>query len=223
VRARPMTEAEWEGCTDPMLMRDFLRGRDSERKVRLFACACARDLLAFNPDACPHEHRGGKGALESAILRAEDAADGQGPPLPPYSIATIWVEHPSAKRAGYVVFGADPDIGLLLRDPADAVKDFLVDPGLWLRDIFGPLSFRQVRIDPAWLAWNGGAVAKLAEAAYAERSLPQGTLDAGRLAVLADALEEAGCCEPEILGHCRQQGRQHVRGCWVVDLLLGKG
>jgi hypothetical protein len=91
-----------------------------------------------------------------------------------------------------------------------------------LRDIFGPLPFRQVRIDPAWLAWNGGAVRKLAEAAYAERSLPAGTLEPSRLAVLADALEEAGCSEPEILGHCRQQEGVHVQGCWVVDLLLGK-
>jgi hypothetical protein len=40
--------------------------------------------------------------------------------------------------------------------------------------------------------------------------------------VLADALEEASCTEADILGHCRQQGAVHVRGCWVVDLLLGK-
>jgi hypothetical protein len=91
-----------------------------------------------------------------------------------------------------------------------------------LRDIFGPLLFRPVPIDPAWLAWNGGAVRKLAEAAYAERSLPAGTLECHRLAVLADALEEAGCTEPEILEHCRQQGSLHVRGCWVIDMLLGK-
>jgi hypothetical protein len=91
-----------------------------------------------------------------------------------------------------------------------------------LRDIFGPLPFRQVRIDPAWLTWNGGAVRKLAEAAYEQRSLPDGTLESHRLAVLADALEEAGCTEPDVLGHCRQQEKQHVRGCWVVDLLLGR-
>jgi hypothetical protein len=133
------------------------------------------------------------------------------------------VELPDASEAAYVVFGADPDVGILLRDPAEAAKDFLVEPGLWLRNIFGPLLFRKVRIDSGWLAWNGGAVRKLAEAAYAERSLPAGTLDAGRLAVLAGALEEAGSGEPEILGHCRQQGMVHVRGCWVVDLLLDKG
>jgi hypothetical protein len=92
-----------------------------------------------------------------------------------------------------------------------------------LRDIFGNPFRPAPGIDPAWLAWNAGTVRRLAEAAYQERLLPQGTLDPGRLAVLADALEEAGCDSQEILGHCRQQGAVHVRGCWVVDLLLNKG
>jgi hypothetical protein len=54
-----------------------------------------------------------------------------------------------------------------------------------------------------------------------ERHLPSGTLDNSRLAILADALEEAGCTSEEILGHLRGPG-PHVRGCWVVDLCLGK-
>ena len=43
-----------------------------------------------------------------------------------------------------------------------------------------------------------------------------------RLPILADALEEAGCDNAEMLGHCREQARVHVRGCWVLDLLLNK-
>ena len=62
----------------------------------------------------------------------------------------------------------------------------------------------------------------LATAAYEERILPAGTLDSDRLAVLADALEDAGCDNEDILSHLRGPG-PHVRGCWVVDLLLGKG
>ena len=73
----------------------------------------------------------------------------------------------------------------------------------------------------AVLAWNDSTVVRLAQAAYEERHLPAGTLDSGRHAVLADALEEAGCTDAEILGHLRGPGR-HVRGCWVVDLVLGK-
>src|SRR5262249_12453726 len=61
----------------------------------------------------------------------------------------------------------------------------------------------------------------LAQAAYDERDLPSGHLDPARLAVLADALEEAGCADADILGHLRGPG-PHVRGCWAVDLLLGK-
>jgi hypothetical protein len=90
-----------------------------------------------------------------------------------------------------------------------------------LRDLFGPLPFRPVPIDPAWLSWDGGLVVRLAEAAYEHRTLPAGTLDLARLSVLADALEEAGCTDADILAHCRQPA-QHVRGCWVVDALLGK-
>jgi hypothetical protein len=57
-------------------------------------------------------------------------------------------------------------------------------------------------------------VAKLACTVYEERVFE-------RLPVLADALEDAGCTDAAILSHCRQPG-EHVRGCWVVDLLLGK-
>jgi hypothetical protein len=57
---------------------------------------------------------------------------------------------------------------------------------------------------------------------YDHRRLPEGALDGASLAVLADALDEAGCTDPDIPAHCRQPG-PHVRGCWVIDLLLGKG
>jgi hypothetical protein len=84
---------------------------------------------------------------------------------------------------------------------------------LLLRDILGNPFCPRV-IDPHWLTWNDGTVAKLAENIYAER-----TFD--RLPILADALEEAGCTDADILGHCRSDG-PHARGCWVIDLLLGK-
>ncbi len=61
----------------------------------------------------------------------------------------------------------------------------------------------------------------LANAAYAERILPSGQLDPQRLAVLADALEEAGGADPDLLGHLRS-ALPHIRGCWVVDLLTGR-
>jgi hypothetical protein len=89
-----------------------------------------------------------------------------------------------------------------------------------LRDITGD-PFRAVAIHPAWLAYENGTIAKLAQAAYDERQLPSGLLDPIRLAVLADALEEAGCKHDELLRHLRGPG-EHVRGCWLLDLLLEK-
>jgi hypothetical protein len=83
-----------------------------------------------------------------------------------------------------------------------------------LREILGnPL--RSMIIERAWLRWNGECVTKIAQGIY-ERS------DFSRMPILADALEEAGCDQPEILAHCRGPDC-HVKGCWVLDLLLGRG
>jgi hypothetical protein len=69
--------------------------------------------------------------------------------------------------------------------------------------------------------WLTATVQALAQAAYNERSLPVGTLDLSRLAVLGDALEEAGCGDDTLLTHLRSPG-PHVRGCWALDLVLAK-
>jgi hypothetical protein len=86
-----------------------------------------------------------------------------------------------------------------------------------VREVFGN-PIRPRRPDPAWLH---PTVLSLAGAAYEERSMPAGELDPARLAVLSDALEEAGCTDEAILSHLRSPG-PHVRGCWAVDLVLGK-
>jgi hypothetical protein len=86
-----------------------------------------------------------------------------------------------------------------------------------LEDIVGN-PFRPITINPAWLT---STVSNLATAAYEQRALPSGELDPARLAVLADALEERGCQEEGIPGHLRNSS-PHVRGCWVVDLIVGK-
>jgi hypothetical protein len=72
------------------------------------------------------------------------------------------------------------------------------------------------------LRWNSGTVRRLAQGVYDEPRMPEGTLDNARLAVLADALEEAGCTDLDLLGHLRGSGG-HVRGCWALDVVLGKG
>jgi hypothetical protein len=71
--------------------------------------------------------------------------------------------------------------------------------------------FRPVSLDPSWLT---STVVALAEGIYADRAFD-------RLPILAGALEDAGCGHADILAHCRGDG-PHARGCWVVDLVLGK-
>ncbi|MBX4200796.1 hypothetical protein KW786_01565 [Candidatus Parcubacteria bacterium] len=86
-----------------------------------------------------------------------------------------------------------------------------------MREVFSN-PFRSVKVDRAW---QTPTVTSLASAAYEERQLPSGHLDTARLAILSDAFEEAGCTSDEILGHLRSPG-PHIRGCWALDLVLGK-
>jgi hypothetical protein len=79
-----------------------------------------------------------------------------------------------------------------------------------VRDIFGN-PFHPVRADPVWVT---ATAVGLAQAIYAERAFDH-------LPILADALEEAGCDNADVLNHCRAGG-VHVRGCWAVDLVLGR-
>ena len=90
-----------------------------------------------------------------------------------------------------------------------------------VRCVFGNPFRPKPAVEPGWLAWNGGVVASLAGRIYDERQLPLGTLDAGQLAVLADALEDAGATDAGLLAHLRSPG-PHVRGCFALDLLLGE-
>ncbi|QEG31500.1 hypothetical protein GobsT_63220 [Gemmata obscuriglobus] len=79
-----------------------------------------------------------------------------------------------------------------------------------VRDIFGN-PFRPVIVNPSWLTSN---VVALATGIYADRAFD-------RMPILADALQDAGCDNADILTHCRSEA-PHVRGCWVIDLLLGR-
>jgi hypothetical protein len=80
-----------------------------------------------------------------------------------------------------------------------------------LRDIFGN-PFRPVTFDPAW---RTDTAVSLAKGMYESR-------DFGAMPILADALQDAGCDNDDVLNHCRDAKQVHVRGCWVADLVLGK-
>jgi hypothetical protein len=145
----------------------------------------------------------------------------------------------NAAAAGYIAHAAGDAIFYGTYEGTDAFElvgrrnvEFLPTPAdhIWaaeqevqsglLRCVFGN-PFRTFAADPAWLAWNDGTAVRLAEAAYEDRDLPSGYLDPTRLSVLADVLEDAGCAEAALLDYFRSPG-PHVRGCWAVDVLLGK-
>jgi hypothetical protein len=213
-----MTEAEWLESTDPRPMLEFLRDKASDRKLRLFACAYCRAVRARQ-----HMLPG------TAVAVAERYADGlasdedlaserRGAPFP--NEYSEWVVGLSAYDGAWQavdwltsardLMRIDPDAFRHVPLPLDAVVKCSV---LLLRDIFGN-PFRPASLDPTVLAWNGGTVPRLAQAIYHDRRF-------GDLPILADALDEAGCSDPSTLSHCRS-GSEHVRGCWVVDLLLGR-
>jgi hypothetical protein len=83
--------------------------------------------------------------------------------------------------------------------------------GQVIRCIWGPLPFRRVTASSSWLP---AAVLALARGIYQGRAFE-------RLPALADALQEAGCDNPDVLAHCCNSG-SHARGCWAVDLILAK-
>ena len=217
-----MTEQEWRECTDPTPMLEFLRGKASERKLRLFACAFGRAVGDSQhqpgPSTVAVGERYADGLASDQELATElrkwaCSPEERGPVAPSaYDgawAAVDWLTTLERRRD-------DPDSYIAV--PAGAV---LKRSALLLRDIFGNPFRPPPPLPPAVLARNDGTVRRLAEGIYGERRMPEGTLDPARLGVLADALEEAGCDNADTLAHCRQPG-PHVRGCWVMDLLLGK-
>jgi hypothetical protein len=225
-----MTEQEWLEGIGGFSLFDFVSnsGQASDRKLRLFICS---SYLSF-PEIIGDSR--GKRAIEVAELYADGLVDlaaleraireaGRLPYKLSYLHPEGFAHHdvPPADRVGYTAAALIRGISRALDYNPARQLEVAAYRNTILRDLFGPLLFRKIRIDPAWLAWNGGTVVKLAQAAYEDRHPTSGLLDNARLAVLADALEEAGCQDTDILNHCRQPG-EHVRGCWVVDLLLGK-
>jgi hypothetical protein len=210
-----VTEAEWLAAIEPRLMSEHVIGRASGRKLRLFACACCRriwPLLASEQSRAVVEasEQAADGLLSTAGLRERYSAASilNAGPLPEGELVAV---RAAASTASVYPLNAMGHASAVARAGEGREQSRL------LRCVFGN-PFRPTPIQPAWLAWNGGSVTRLAELAYQERELPSGHLSPARLVLVADALEDAGCGHPEILAHLREPG-PHVRGCWAVDLL----
>jgi hypothetical protein len=220
-----MTEAEWLACVDPEPMLTFLEGKASDRKLRLFAAACCRSIWPILRDEWSRQ------AVEVAEAFADEFATAA--QLDLARALALQVRNPAS--AASAAWGATLRVATSAAGSASvsaaAGAAFAVHPcaadAPWhkakeeerkrqaaiLRDLFG-IPQLPVKVDPTWARWNDGCVVKIAGAVYEQYRFAE-------LPVLADALEEAGCNDSGLLMHCRAPG-EHVRGCWVVDLILGK-
>jgi hypothetical protein len=241
-----MTEAEWLGCDYPATMlhflyglpgderRAFCQGEIGSRKLRLFACACVRRVWHLLADprsrtAVEVAERYADGqatrdalataaypGADDAILQAAEAVrDIAGKAV--WEAAIAAARTASVQGAWYAAGGGSYYSGRAVEFSAGAPLAELEcrDQCRLLRCVLGNPFHTPAPPRPAWLAWNDGTVRKLARTVYDERRF-------GDLPILADALEDAGCADADLLDHLREPG-PHARGCWPVDLLLGLG
>jgi hypothetical protein len=235
--ATALFRTRWQGY------RAVPRFAVSDRKLRLFAVACCRRILHLIPvEAARAVVEVSEQFADGRVTEQELSAAVEAP-------MRAWEEH-TQRRAAYGSYlwrheiEAINAVGRVHRTEAggrSGVSRATATAWVWaaavhqnlegqdagrllieaeygrqaelLRDVVGN-PFRRSRVDPAWLAWNDHLVGRLARGIYDD-----GAFD--RLPLLQDALLDAGCDDEDILAHCRTP-HGHVRGCWVLDLLLGK-
>ena len=254
-----MTEALWLSSDDPRPMLRYLIGKDeprvqdiesfpdsrgSDRKLRLFACACYHRIAHVLPhpvarDAILTAERFADGAASAAEFQAADArirelADA----IEPQWRASDGDErralhptHAALALAGVVCWCEPQKAAWYASSNAYLEYPYLANPGVdvhspsryeaeaaekraqcrLLREIFGN-PFRPPAFSSEWRTDTAIALARQMYEAREFSAMP----------ILADALQDAGCDNAGVLNHCRDPNATHVRGCWVLDLVLGK-
>ena len=231
-----MNEHAWHRCDRLYELFAFAQDHLSDRKRRLFAVACCRRGLHLMPnDDTRHalaiaERYALELESEESLEKAEmlaflahlDARDRsvvvEGEVGMPWSRSTELITQAVSLAASHGVYASF--------DAADHARRAIAEGGGWrgeqveevvqcrlFREMFGPTLFHAIRIDPLWLCANDRAVSRIAE-----------EIEAGAAElypILGDAIEDAGCSDSAILTHCREYA-DHVRGCWLVDLVLGR-
>jgi hypothetical protein len=219
-----MSEEEWLAAGDPATLVNAMRGK-RDRKLRLLFCACARtvwdmldqplyrtaveigerladgladpaEVAAVRDDLCPGPHFTGPAVGQAAYWAVADG----------FPVWVLWniADLHAARAAGQARRAGRSSL------PRGAFRRFRRDLADLGREVLGN-PFRPFTFDPQWRTAD---VVGLARGIYEDRAFD-------RLPLLADALMDAGCAEEQLLAHCRSDG-PHVRGCWVVDLVLDK-
>ncbi|VTR97201.1 Uncharacterized protein (Fragment) OS=uncultured bacterium PE=4 SV=1 [Gemmata massiliana] len=205
-----MTEEEWLKCTTPVSLLEFISAAN-QRKLRAFAIACCRRIAPFIDDP----------RMIAALDAAEQFVDGA-------TSSDLLTEHHRAVSDSYsdaqyeqawaaIWCASRAEVGWNVSSHAVQVLEFEKWGSEYsahcdlIRDIFGS-PFCPVTFSPEWLTTTATAIAAQM---YQSR-------DFSAMPILADALQDTGCDNPDVLNHCRDAGATHVRGCWVVDMVLGK-
>ena len=207
------TEQQWLESTDPEAMARRLDSGDA-RRWRLFACACCWRILPMLDDRS-----------RQAVAVAERDADGLASAeefedarhMAHTSLLAVWrpgddtcLEHAALAAQYALVHPQRAYVYAALATGGGREAERRVQADL-IRDVFGN-PFRATNIESAWKTPTVLAVAADIRHHDAFAEMP----------VLGDALEDAGCTDLDILAHARHD-RPHVRGCWLVDLILGNG
>jgi len=234
-----MTEAEWLACEDPMQMLGALKDNRPNRKLRLLLCAFCRQSWSLF-DARDFDNRGielAERMADDSVSRKELQATRRGALVGlidemgwreedadfmldrftgfHFEDELVWVRRMVAQLAIVRAVAETVSVRhlaqvLRLIAEAHAGASGREDCAL-IRDIF-EAPFRPVTFSDAW---RTDTALVLARQMYDAR-------DFSAMPILADALQDAGCDNDDILNHCRTE-RVHVRGCWVADHVLGKG
>lgn len=240
-------QPRWLTCkSDPAGMLTALHNKASRRKLLLFAVACSRrvwhllsgeyraDTLtilersAESGDA-NREHflvslgflasmrdRGPDCRAHRAVWSACQLGKSEGNGYDAIALAARTsdeVQDALGAEAEARALAAGALLSVAAAEYAKVWRDEVARHCNWIRDLLSD-RFLRSRFDSHWLQGNHQTARNMAQAIYEGQSF-------GEMPILADALEEVGCANEEILSHCRQPG-EHIRGCWVLDLLLGK-
>jgi hypothetical protein len=203
-----MTKAEWLACEEPDAMLEFMGSKVTDRKLRLLAHSVQYNCWQDFSDARIRAALGvserfadGLATEEELDKATDDAKEAFHAAVNLYNRVdgrvqafqlALWAVFPGrAHNKGAILWTGDQITAIAL-----------------LRDIF---PFRPITLSPSWLT---STVVSLAQQMYDTR-------DFSAMPILADALQDAGCENEEVLNHCRGSG-PHVRGCWVLDLLTNR-
>lgn len=232
---RITTSDAWLLSSEPDEMLAVLRrkAKPSARKLRLFSVAACRCLDAFFDEHArqaldvAEQFADGLASLEE-LTAVHHTALVPNRPRPPRR--TFAERQAAAREIAIISHGWDSIEGATRVDqavpsrvtfaakicelvPPDSPRGVAFDPVV-LSKMFRDVFVNPFRPVPFNAAWTTQTVSNLAQTIYEEHAFD-------RLPILADALEEGGCTDADFLAHCRGDGI-HVRGCWVVDLILGK-